>query len=370
MATTTSDEPVTFESDNDTIVTSERSLRPGERVVLFPSYGRFDESTRTWRLLIRGAIFDPREVKLRKRVMLRLFSRMLSKNPTPFEQKIFRERIETFVASTGKARPVVVEIGSHRFALPDASHRNGSFSGTLLIPEKIMEQLRQAGWANRKRISVVIKGGSANCPDTTGQVHLIEEVGVSVISDIDDTIKHTNVASRRELLANTFLREFRVIDGMADVYRELSNEGAVFHYVTSSPWQLYVPLAELCAEAGFPCGTFHLRNFTLRDQVIRKLAFQRGSKSVEIKRLLEAFPRRQFILVGDSGEQDPEIYARMAQQYPKQVIGVFIRQLKERPFLTPRIRKIAGGLPIELIRTFDQAHELGRIFNQLLKLEC
>ena len=99
-----------------------------------------------------------------------------------------------------------------------------------------------------------------------GVVHLIPSEGISVISDIDDTIKVSDVTNKKELIRNTFLRPFRAVEGMADTYRCWADQGVVFHLVSSSPWQLYEPLARFLAESGFPESTFHLKRFRLTDR--------------------------------------------------------------------------------------------------------
>jgi phosphatidate phosphatase APP1 len=84
---------------------------------------------------------------------------------------------------------------------------------------------------------------------------VIDEDGLSVISDIDDTVKVTNVANRRELLANTLFREFRAVTGMPEIYREWEAHGAAFHYVSASPWQLASCLERFLGESGIPGGS-------------------------------------------------------------------------------------------------------------------
>ena len=101
-------------------------------------------------------------------------------------------------------------------------------------------------------------------------LQLIDERGVSVITDIDDTIKITAVTNRRELLMNTFLREFRAVSGMAELYRRWATGGAAFHYVSSSPWQLFSVLSEYTETEAFPAGSMHLRSFRLRRPLQRK----------------------------------------------------------------------------------------------------
>ena len=69
-----------------------------------------------------------------------------------------------------------------------------------------------------------------------------------------------------------------------------AKQDAAFHYVSSSPWQLYASLAEMCESEGFPCGSFHLRSFRLRDHMLRRLLLiRRHGKATVIKKLLKRF---------------------------------------------------------------------------------
>jgi phosphatidate phosphatase APP1 len=191
-----------------------------------------------------------------------------------------------------------------------------------------------------------------------GAVLLVEPEGVSVISDIDDTLKHTGVGCRRTLLANTFLRPFESIPGMAERFRRWAAAGAVFHYVSASPWQLYEHLARHLAEEGFPPGSFHLRAFRLRDHLLRRLwLVRRSGKWRMLCQLLAMFPRRQFVLVGDSGERDPELYGALARRFPQQVISIWIRQLERLPDLR-RYTRAFRGVPEGCWHLFRSAEEL------------
>jgi Uncharacterized conserved protein (DUF2183) len=81
-----------------------------------------------------------------------------------------------------------------------------------------------------------------------------------VISDIDDTIKITEIpAGFKVVVINTFFRDFVAAPEMAKMYQGFN--GASFHYVSGGPWQLYGPLSEFLfsEKAGFPEGTFHMK---------------------------------------------------------------------------------------------------------------
>ena len=149
-----------------------------------------------------------------------------------------------------------------------------------------------------------------------------------MISDIDDTVKQSNVLDKKQLMKNTFLKEFTAVPGMANVYQHWQTQGAVFHYVSSSPWQLYPALADFFTRSGLPNGSMHLKLFRVKDSsFFNMFDSPEEGKIPTITKLLEAYPHRQFILVGDSGEKDPEIYATIAQRYPKQIKNIYIHDI-------------------------------------------
>ena len=204
--------------------------------------------------------------------------------------------------------------------------------------------------------------GAVNAGGATGVVQLVTERGLSVISDIDDTVKETNVANRRELLANTFVREFRAVPGIVDVYREWQARGTTFHYVSASPWQLAQCLDGFLADVGLPAGSLHLKLFRLKDSTpLGRLPSRKRSKRRTIERIMEEFPQRRFVLVGDSGERDPEVYAAVAKRRGDQVAGIVIRLVDgkaPREKIRSRLDRLGRRLPPGLLHVFSAAEEL------------
>ena len=161
-----------------------------------------------------------------------------------------------------------------------------------------------AGVGNGGRLALTLTDGQRRFE---GRVHWLAPQGLSVVSDIDDTIKHTLVRQRREMLRNTFARPFVAVPGMAAWYSRLAADapGAAFHYVSGGPLQLLPPLDAFLADGGFPAGSIHLRSFKLRLDTLFSGNATVRHKQAAITQLLTDHPERRFILVGDSGEQDP-----------------------------------------------------------------
>ena len=172
-----------------------------------------------------------------------------------------------------------------------------------------------------------------------GQALVVPAEGVSVISDIDDTIKRTQVRDRREMLLNTFARRFEAAPRMAAYYRALAQvPDTRFHYLSASPIQLYPALADFVRDNDFPAGSMHLRESTTWRTLIPGAEDSRAHKLGVIDRLLTEFPRRRFVLVGDSGEADPEIYAQVYRANPQRIDSIVIRDVTDEGRLSDRYR--------------------------------
>ncbi|MDR1351572.1 MAG: App1 family protein [Zoogloeaceae bacterium] len=153
--------------------------------------------------------------------------------------------------------------------------------------------------------------------------------GVSVILDIDDTVKDSNVLDRKALLINAFLNEYQAVAGIAPVFERLREKADAFHYVSASPVQLYPVLQEFFTRENFPCGSFHLRDTTDIHDFITTKNKLRAHKRAAIERLFAAYPQRKFILVGDTGESDPEIYAEFKRKYPQRILEAIFHDITQ-----------------------------------------
>jgi len=329
-----------------------------DRVVVFPSVGYLSRDCRNWIVNIHGDISCSGRMSLGQRVLLKIVKRAMRASDADLASPIFHERIDRFIAQARNGVRVAVRIGEDIFGLPTRTRRDGQFQAALRVPvSQAHRWVTREGCEAEHCLPVEVLGTRA-----TGRVHLVEPTGLSVISDIDDTLKHTNVTCKRTLLTNTFLRPFETIPGMAPLFREWAAEGAAFHYVSSSPWQLYSHLADHLAGEGFPMGSFHLRPFRLRDHLLRRvLMLRRSGKLGVIRTLFRLFPRRRFLLVGDSGERDPEIYGALARRYPEQIAGIFIRQLENEAGALRRYARAFRLVDPTRLRIYRDAGELADV---------
>jgi phosphatidate phosphatase APP1 len=201
-------------------------------------------------------------------------------------------------------------------------------------------------------------GLSVNAKFVEGQA--LEFSRFTVVSDIDDTIKLTEVTNRSALLRNTFLETFKPVPQVVEVSRVwAADPGVRFCYLSASPGQLFAPLSEFIQTNQFPAGALLLREFRWKDKSFFKL-FTRPDvyRAGAIVALLRRFPRRRFVLVGDAGERDPEIYARLAGRNPKQIVRIVIRDMTGATAQAQRYEILKRDLSVDLWWVFNDAGKL------------
>lgn len=185
-----------------------------------------------------------------------------------------------------------------------------------------------------------------------------------VISDIDDTILHTGVIStlKWRLIFNTLFKNAESrspLEGAAKFYHLLhrgatGKEANPIFYVSHSPWNLYRYLELFLTKNDFPKGPILLR--TLGALRGREKA-EKPQKQTEIIDILNLYPERKFILIGDGGEHDPDIYIEIAEAFPERIKAIYIRSVKHKK----RVVRIKGlfknykTTPVLLVESSEHA---------------
>ena len=167
-----------------------------------------------------------------------------------------------------------------------------------------------------------------------------------VISDIDDTVMATNVMNRLKMLVTTLAANEHTripFEGVAAFYRALQRgvsgaESNPIFYVSSSPWNLYGFLIEFMRKHEIPFGPLFLKDFG--SHTIFKGGDHQGHKLENITHILETFAHLPFVLIGDSGEQDPEIYRQIIEKFPNRIRAVYIRDVNPNPERRESVNKL------------------------------
>ncbi len=163
-----------------------------------------------------------------------------------------------------------------------------------------------------------------------------------VISDIDDTVIQSEIGSFVQMVSTVLFGNAQTrlpLAGVAAFYRALhagrksAHQNPLF-YVSNGLWNLYDLLQDFFELNRVPGGTvLLLRNWGVyEDQLLPTKS--RGHKEGLIRSILDLYSELSFILIGDSGEADPEIYDQMVDEYGERILAVYIRNVSrdlERP---------------------------------------
>ena len=202
---------------------------------------------------------------------------------------------------------------------------------------------------------------------------------LGVISDIDDTVLESSILHWRTAAQLTFLHNARTrkpLEGVAALYHALQDgadglrQNPVF-YVSSSPWNLVDLLEDFLDLNAIPAGPLLLQDLGLDEG---KFISPRGHrhKLERTLELLDTYPQLRFVLCGDSGQADPQLYAQVVLEHPGRIAAVYIRDVDpdlDSPFDALADARLAAakdaGVPMLRVRDSlaiaEHAHSLGLI---------
>ncbi|HEY0167532.1 MAG TPA: App1 family protein [Jatrophihabitans sp.] len=168
-----------------------------------------------------------------------------------------------------------------------------------------------------------------------GVVHVPDPAAdVAVVSDVDDTIVDSGIAHGLGATLRTMLlqeQSTRVpLTGAPELYRALAQgtPGTVerpFFYLSTSPWNLVGYLQGFLTRHRFPDGPLVLTDWGPGADSLLRVS-SRTHKLSTLRQLAQALPHSRFVLIGDSGQQDPAIYADFCAEHPGRVLAVYIRR--------------------------------------------
>lgn len=173
----------------------------------------------------------------------------------------------------------------------------------------------------------------------TGQVLLpAANAAFGVISDIDDTVLQSSATNYLRAARLLFLHNARTrlpFAGVAAFYQALQRgqgndngrPNPIF-YVSSSPWNIFRLLVDFFDFQDIPRGPLFLKDYGLSAEQFLTSG-HRSHKLKQIDTILNTYPHLPFVLIGDSGQKDPEIYAEVALRQPPRIRAIYIRDVSD-----------------------------------------
>lgn len=315
-----------------------------------------------WSIRVQGRLFEPAEGSRKRQHAIDALAPIVNASRS---DPLYRERAGYFVSDSVRNARVSIAIGKRVVALgpTDAS---GCFASDVTLRTDEAARLTRDGF-----IAFASRPARRRSDRFPGTAVYLKQEGVTVVTDVDDTIKETNIRSRADAKANTFVRPFRPVPGMAGLYQAWQDAGGAkvhFHVVSAGPWHLYEPLRQFTKEAGFPAFTWDMRCVDVTNPVVLieetlNLDPERLSrfKIATIRALMLRLPKRHVVLVGDSGERDPEAYSAIVQEFGDRVDAVYIRNVSGEGSGDVRYDKLFRPLnALSKLQVFEQPSDLPR----------
>ena len=171
----------------------------------------------------------------------------------------------------------------------------------------------------------------------------------AVVSDLDDTVIQSRVSNFLQAARTVMLGNARTrlpFPGVAAFYEALRNgatgdEKNPIFYVSSSPWNIYDVIAEFMDLQKIPKGPLVLRDWDIGWSSLSSARHFEHKTSV-IRDLMQLYPDLEFILIGDSGQHDPEIYRQIVSEFPKRVRAIYIRDVTRTVERSASIQRLAA----------------------------
>ncbi len=264
---------------------------------------------------------------------------------------------------------VLVRVECLGYRVESLTDLDGYFE--VALPTEVFTEKNTNVWVSFRAMVATHEPAEKQAAPAEGELlNLCYAPEYGIVSDIDDTLLVSH--------STDFLRKLSLLL-RKNAYTRLPFAGAVpfyqalhhgrtgraqnpFFYVSSSEWGLYDLLTDFCALRNIPKGVFLLR--TLPNSFRRYLKYQFGNhqhKYYRIAEIMKAYPLLSFVLIGDSGQRDPEIYRRVVEQFPTRVLAIYIRDVGSEK-RREHVRNIAEqlqekGVPMLLVGHTRQAAE-------------
>lgn len=228
------------------------------------------------------------------------------------------KRIQPLLDSILPAHAVDIDLQGMTVRL-GPSGRDGISSDELAVP------------GSNYKDGEIITSKAIHADATPVKVTFAKPKGWAVISDIDDTIKKTLTSSPVGILTTTFAEEPEPIKGMPELYKHIVGKlnNPPFWYLSASPYNLYPFLREF-REQYYPSGTMILRDASWMNLAGFLANLTQGTEAYKVDRLEKVqtwFPKRKFIVIGDSTQSDPEAYGEAYRRHPKWIGAIYIRKV-------------------------------------------
>ena len=222
----------------------------------------------------------------------------------------------------------------------------------------------KAGW-HTVRVEALGHSGES-IAEGIGEIFVPHITQYAFISDIDDTVMVSYSARIRKRLRELFVKNPRTRKTFKDLNAHYSalalshtevDQPNPFFYVSSSEWNLYDYLLETFRYNKLPEGAFLLNQIKRWKDLVKTGKTGHEGKLIRVMRILDVFPNQKFVFFGDNSQKDPSIYTAIAEKYPKNILAVYIRNVRKEK--EAETRALLARIEAQSVSTclFDSSEE-------------
>ena len=295
----------------------------------------------------------PRELFLKGRVLEERGITRSGQYATVWDN--LRNMARRFASDEVPGAHVRASFGDHE--VETRADEEGFFDVRLELAEPLTDS---AGWHPVELELLHPPSPAGGTVRSTGQVLVPTGARFAVVSDIDDTVVRSSATNVLKMAWVVLLNNAHTrlpFEGVHAFYESLQRgaEGRDLNpifYVSSSPWNIYDVLEDFLDVHGVPAGPLFLKDWSLT-----VLGKHKTYKLGIIRRLLSTYPDLPFVLIGDSGEEDPEIYLQTVREHQGRIRAIYIRDVTsaERDAELHAIAREARSLGTEMVAVADTA---------------
>jgi len=202
----------------------------------------------------------------------------------------------------------------------------GYFSFSLDLPKELKH--------NKKAIIYLTNNPKVN--KFTKSFLPTKRVELGIISDVDDTVLLSGVTHKTKMIKELFFKNYKqrvAIADMAKYYTKIlsKTKNKTIFFISGSPNQLHNSIEKFLNYNGFPKHILITKKIHGKESY--SLFKQQNYKLKQIEKLIKIYPNIKWLLYGDSGEKDREIYLKLAQKYSKNIKAIYIRDVNSGKFI-------------------------------------
>ena len=259
----------------------------------------------------------------------------------------FRNLLNTYRRADSDPLPFAcVNVEYANASISMTADDEGFFNGWIDLDQPVS---RDDEWKKYKVSLVEPVHPDAGAPVATGEILITPPSSrFGVISDIDDTVIQSRVSNFLQAARTVMLGNARTrlpFPGVAAFYRALrsgagGDEKNPIYYVSSSPWNIYDVISEFMDIQKIPRGPLLLRDWDIGWGLLAS-SRHLDHKVAAIRNIVQLHPTKEFILIGDTSQHDPEIYREIVAEFPNRIKAIYIRDVTRNAERSASVKKLA-----------------------------